>query len=59
MPEGGTESKRRADGPGRRRPATREELLSWAKPLPPYEEMIIADLTDEEEEAFLTAIADA
>ncbi len=48
-----------ADEPQERRLPTREELLSWAKPLPPYEEMIIEGLTDEEEEAFLKAIAEA
>jgi hypothetical protein len=35
---------------------TREELLASAKPLPPYPEMVIPDLTDEEEEAFLAFI---
>ncbi len=42
-----------------RRPPTREELLKWAKPFPPYEEMIIEGLTEHEEEAFLKAIAEA
>lgn len=38
---------------------TREELLARAKPFPRYEEMVIEGLTDEEEEAFLKAIAEA
>ncbi|MGH9072357.1 MAG: hypothetical protein ACRDX8_14630 [Acidimicrobiales bacterium] len=32
-----------------------EEVLRRAKPLPPYEETVIQDLTDEEEEAFWAA----
>jgi hypothetical protein len=34
-----------------------EELLRRARPLPPLEESVISDLTEEEEEAFLAAIA--
>ncbi|MDQ3681139.1 MAG: hypothetical protein M3378_11510 [Actinomycetota bacterium] len=48
-----------ADESQERRLPTREEVLGRAKPLPPYEEMIIEGLTDEEEEAFLRAIAEA
>lgn len=33
-----------------------EELLKRAKPLPPYPEMVIDDLTPEEGEAFLAAV---
>ena len=33
-----------------------EELLSRARPLPPYDEMVIDDLTPEEAEAFLAAV---
>ncbi len=33
-----------------------EELLRRARPLPPYEEMVIDDLTPEEAEAFLAAV---
>lgn len=58
-PEGGAVSTQRADGPDHGRTPTREELLRWATPLPPIEEMVIEDLSDEEEEAFLEAIADA
>jgi hypothetical protein len=38
---------------------TREEVLARGRPFPPYEEMVIEGLTDEEEEAFLKAIAEA
>lgn len=48
-----------ADKPEERQLPTREEVLARARPLPPYEEMIIEGLTDEEEEAFLRAIAEA
>ena len=33
-----------------------KELLRRARPLPPHEEMVIEDLTEEEGAAFLTAI---
>jgi hypothetical protein len=33
-----------------------EELLRRARPLPPYGEMVIDDLTPEEAEAFLAAV---
>ena len=52
-------STQRADEPEERRLPTREEVLARGKPFPPYEEMIIEGLTDAEEEAFLTAIAEA
>lgn len=38
---------------------SREEHLSWALPYPEHEEMVIDGLSDEEAEAFLTAVADA
>jgi hypothetical protein len=38
---------------------TRDELLARVKPFPPYEEMVIQGLTDEEEQAFLDAIKEA
>jgi hypothetical protein len=38
---------------------SREEVLAAARPLPPHEEMIIEDLTDEEESIFLEAIFNA
>jgi hypothetical protein len=38
---------------------TREEVLARAKPLPPREEMLIEDLTEEESEAFWQAINEA
>jgi len=52
-------STQRADQPEERRLPTREEVLERGKPFPPYEEMIIEGLTDEEEAAFLKAIAEA
>jgi len=48
-----------ADGTNGHRLPTREETLARGKPFPPYEEMVIEGLTDEEEEAFLKAIAEA
>jgi hypothetical protein len=33
-----------------------EELLRRARPLPPHEEMMIEDLTEEEGAAFLAAV---
>ena len=56
---GGAMSTQRAEPPDRPRLPTREEVLAHGKPFPPYEEMIIEGLTDEEEEAFLKAIAEA
>lgn len=38
---------------------TREEILARGRPFPPYEEMIIEGLSEEEEDRFLEAIADA
>ena len=52
-------STQRTNDQNRDRPLTRDELLARAKPFPPYEEMVIEGLTDEEEEAFLKAIAEA
>jgi len=38
---------------------SREEVLAAARPLPPHEDMVIEDLTDEEERVFVEAILDA
>ena len=38
---------------------SREEVLAAARPLPPHEDMMIEDLTDEEERIFVEAILDA
>jgi hypothetical protein len=38
---------------------SREEVLAAARPLPPHEEMLIEDLTDEEDRIFVEAIFDA
>lgn len=38
---------------------SREEVLAAARPLPPHEEMIIKDLTEDEERVFLDAILNA
>jgi hypothetical protein len=38
---------------------SREEVLAAARPLPPHEDMMIEDLTDEEERVFAEAILDA
>lgn len=46
------------DRHGGRLPSS-EELLSRGRPFPPYEEMTIDGLSDEQEAAFLQAIADA
>lgn len=37
----------------------REMILASALPFPRYEDMVIAELTDDEEALFLTAIAEA
>ncbi len=52
-------STRQADDKNSGRLPTRDEVLKRGKPFPPYEEIVIEGLTDEEEEAFLTAIAEA
>ena len=52
---------------GARKPAShgeslersREEVLAAARPLPSHEEMIINDLTEDEERIFLDAILNA
>lgn len=44
------------DGDARELPV--EEVIRRAKPLPPREEMLIDDLTDEEEAAFWAAITE-
>ncbi|MGH3503137.1 MAG: hypothetical protein ACRDQA_19915 [Nocardioidaceae bacterium] len=38
---------------------SREEVLRAARPLPPHDEMIIEDLTEDEERIFLDAILNA
>jgi hypothetical protein len=38
---------------------SRDELLRRAQPLPPYDEMVITELTDEEADAFWAAINEA
>lgn len=38
---------------------TREEILAAAKPLPPAEDMLIEDLTEDEDRQFLDAIFNA
>jgi hypothetical protein len=38
---------------------SREEVLDAARPLPPHEEMLIEDLTEEEDRIFVEAIVDA
>lgn len=52
-------STQRSDDQGSWRAPTREELLRRGKPFPTYEEMVIEDLTDEEEKVFLEAISEA
>lgn len=52
-------SPQRSDDDNRRRLPTREEVLERGKPFPVHEDMVIEDMTDEEEAAFLAAIADA
>jgi hypothetical protein len=46
------------DRPGASLEVSREEVLRRGRPLPPLEEMVIEDLTDEEAEAFWVAIND-
>ncbi|MFN0030274.1 MAG: hypothetical protein ACKV2O_24235 [Acidimicrobiales bacterium] len=38
---------------------SREKVLARGKPFPRYEDMVIEDLADDEEERFLAAVADA
>jgi hypothetical protein len=38
---------------------SREEILAAARPLPPIEEMLIDDLTDDEDRIFLETIFNA
>lgn len=38
---------------------SREEVLAAARPLPSHEDMLIENLTDEEERIFVEAILDA
>jgi hypothetical protein len=38
---------------------SKEEVLASARPLPPHEDMVIEDLSDEEERTFVEAILDA
>ncbi len=45
--------------PGQSPDETREQVLPRGKPFPLHEEMAIDGLTDDEEEKFLAAIADA
>jgi hypothetical protein len=44
--------------PGASLQRSKEEHLRWARPLPPPEEMVIEDLTDEEWDAFWECIND-
>lgn len=53
-----TMSTQPADDQNRRLP-TPDELLRRGRPFPPYENMVIEGLSQEEEEAFLNAIAEA
>lgn len=52
-------STQRTDDQSSRPLPTREQLLAGGKPFPSYEDMVIEGLTDQEEEAFLEAIAEA
>ena len=61
-PEAGRPASRRAGRPASRGASvarSREEVLAAARPLPPHEEMLIEDLTDEEDRIFVEAIFDA
>lgn len=44
---------------GRSLERSKEEVLAAARPLPPIEEMVIQDLTDDEDRIFLEAIFNA
>jgi hypothetical protein len=45
--------------PGQSLAESREKVLARGKPFPGYEEMVINELTDDEEAQFLAAIAGA
>lgn len=38
---------------------SREQVLADAKPFPPFDEMVIEDLTDEEADSFMETILNA
>jgi hypothetical protein len=42
--------------PGKSLEVAREELLARGRPFPPYEDMVIEELSDEEAESFWAAI---
>jgi len=44
------------ENPGGSLETSREELLGRARPFPTYEEMLIEELTDQESDAFWSAI---
>jgi hypothetical protein len=45
--------------PGRSLEAAPEELLARGRPFPPYKDMVIEELSDEEAESFWAAIPQA
>lgn len=49
-------STQRAEEPQERRFPTRDEVLARAKPLPPFDEMVMEDLTEQESAGFWQAI---
>jgi hypothetical protein len=50
---------RRRRSPGKPPEVTPAELLARGRPFPPYEDMVIEELSDEEAEAFWAAITQA
>lgn len=59
MELGGAVSTQPADELNGHRLPSRDEVRARGKPFPPYEDMVIQGLTDDEEDAFLRAIAEA
>ena len=50
---------RRSVSRGSSRERSREDVLAAARPLPPDEDVLIDDLTEDEDHLFITAVLDA
>lgn len=52
-------STQRAGEEDRSRLPSRDEVLAQGRPFPPYPDLVIEELTDEQEEEFLAVITEA
>lgn len=50
---------RRPDPPGPSRERTRDDVLAAARPLPPDEDVLMDDLSEDEDRLFIAAVLDA